>query len=682
MCCSLAAVVTATAGCAITPTPPSPAHGLRSAKLVASSPVFEPRVLFADRSQHFDTVQAADLDRDGRADIVAASDLDGIVVLHNVGGGRFRTQRLRGRLVPHPVGRGVVEIRRSSGMPSEAIALADLDGDGRLDLIGAEVEGQDAAVAYGAGRGFSDVVRTRLRRVGCPIGSIAVADVDGRHDVVLALACPPGDRTPGGIAILRNRGGRRGLREPVFVTSVRAASTLLGGDVDGDGQADLVADNALLRGVGGGRFARPRRLLHGRPSRLALADVAGHGSDDLVAAVGGGDVGVPPPTLAVMRRLRGELAPALVTQPALAPDGRGLFAFAIGDLTGDAEADVAIMAENGIWLSQSLGGGRFSAAVAVRVDGADEYSVERAIAIDDLDGDGRADVVSADADGQIAWLRNTGVRPLARTRVDRRALVVADRSVRLRVACTTGAGRCAGALDLLDGSRARLGSSSFDVAASERADVRIAIGRARLPRRALVRVRAPTSVAQVVAIHPVATSPARRAAACMPIGARMLARSRQLILIAAPDGQIVACRIQTGGWTTLFSDGPWGVFAGHVASVTKTCEEAFGCDFSVQVQTIPGQRMVTDVHTDGVVADLAVGLHGASAWITCVNDETCARGRRHVWRVDGRGLRRVASATTIDSASLRGTPDGRSFTWRDGSGARTSRWNGTPPATG
>lgn len=122
------------------------------------------------------------------------------------------------------------------------IALADVDADGRLDVVGADSGGAPAVVLLrgdGAG-GFAPIGR---RPVGLPAPPTAVAatDVngDGRADVVAGSAS-------GRLAVLHGDGsGGLAAAGPSFSAGAVAAAVadLVTDDVNGDAQPDVVAAN-------------------------------------------------------------------------------------------------------------------------------------------------------------------------------------------------------------------------------------------------------------------------------------------------------------------------------------------------------------------------------------------------------------------------------------------------------
>jgi hypothetical protein len=162
-----------------------------------------------DETCRFGDVVVADLDGDSRADLAAAesSALRGIVFHRGLGDGRFEPVRVI-PLAADPV----------------SLHLADLDGDGLLDLTTANRMNGSVSVVLGQSGG--DFAPPRAYRVGfSPLGHVA-ADLDGDGAVDLAAFSSLSVR------LLRGRPG-----EPAHFRR---------GDVDGDGRLEVNDAIALL----------------------------------------------------------------------------------------------------------------------------------------------------------------------------------------------------------------------------------------------------------------------------------------------------------------------------------------------------------------------------------------------------------------------------------------------------
>ncbi|MFO1070719.1 MAG: VCBS repeat-containing protein, partial [Geminicoccaceae bacterium] len=213
-----------------------------------------------------------DLDGDGDLDLVtAAYGPDSIRVNLGDGAGGFTAVAEPGTTAPGK---------------TRGIALGDVDGDGTLDLLTANDNGEDPST-ISVFLGDGDGSFTAAAEVGVGDGPHAVAlgdlDRDGNLDLVSAngsgsLSVRLGDGLGGFVAA-------DGAEIPLAGSSFCLAL----GDLDGDGRLDLVAGGAgyvaVLLGQGDGRFvaAGPDVTIAGVAKTLALGDLDGDGDLDLVA---------------------------------------------------------------------------------------------------------------------------------------------------------------------------------------------------------------------------------------------------------------------------------------------------------------------------------------------------------------------------------------------------------------
>ena len=165
------------------------------------------------------------------------------------------------------------------------------------------------------------------------------------------------------------------------------------GDLDGDGDLDLVVANGMSGQVSlrfnnsRGVFSGTQTLVAGNApgGGVALADVDGDGDLDLLKAdqgmgIGGGTVFV---------RLNNGLGTFSGTQSVVV--GRGPIEMAVGDVDGDGDLDFAVTSSSTFNVSVRLndGAGNFSGTQDVPV-GSNSYGV----ALGDLDGDGDLDLAA------------------------------------------------------------------------------------------------------------------------------------------------------------------------------------------------------------------------------------------------------------------------------------------------
>ncbi|HEX6373979.1 MAG TPA: VCBS repeat-containing protein [Longimicrobium sp.] len=310
------------------------------------------------------------------------------------------------------------------GAQPRAVAVADLDGDGELDVAVANSADGTVTVLMGAGQG-------RLRPVGAPVpagrepSDVDAADLDRDGDVDLVLANHETSR----ITLLLNDGRARftpAAGSPVETGARPHVHGLATADLDGDGWTDVAVESADTREVrilwgGAGGFGPAVAVDVGTMPyfRLGAADATGDGRLDVLVP-GHGDSTVLVVGAEQGRELRSERVIRLADQP---------WMIVGADVNGDRRADLVVVHAGAVsvWMAASRG---FAAAPGspFSLPGATEA------AAGDLDGDGVADVVAGPWEGDE-------VTVLAGPRLERRAVRACPRPIGLAVADLDGDGR-------------------------------------------------------------------------------------------------------------------------------------------------------------------------------------------------------------------------------------------------
>jgi hypothetical protein len=266
------------------------------------------------------------------------------------------------------------------GSSPRSVALGDVNGDGRLDIVTANYFGDNVSVLLGNGSG-GFAAATNFA-VGVYPNSVALGDVngDGRLDVVTA------NNNSNNVSVLLGNGSGGFAAATSFAAGLGPWSVALG-DVNGDGRLDIVTANAssnnvsVLLGNGSGGFAAAASFAVGfSPYSVALGDVNGDGRLDIVAANSDSS------NVSVLLG-NGSGGFAAATNFAVGWKPRSV---ALGDVNGDGRLD--IVAANGGDVSALLGNGSggFAAAASFAVG-----SFPDSVALGDVNGDGRLDVVTA-----------------------------------------------------------------------------------------------------------------------------------------------------------------------------------------------------------------------------------------------------------------------------------------------
>jgi hypothetical protein len=237
-------------------------------------------------------IAVADLNGDGRLDIVlvhsgvsdAGSGPDDLVVLLANRDGTFR------RSVRH------------TGVNAQALAIADLDRDGRADIVTAD-DGDHVSVFHGQGDGAFDMP-TSVPTGGSFASNISVADfnVDGVPDLATANSIMGKGRSDRTVSVLLGRGDGSFATPKVFDTGGSQPVAPVVGDLNGDGVPDITTPNgdpslevSVLLGMPDGGLLGFRQYATGPdPHTVVVADLNGDGHPDLAAwnsGIRGGPIG-------------------------------------------------------------------------------------------------------------------------------------------------------------------------------------------------------------------------------------------------------------------------------------------------------------------------------------------------------------------------------------------------------
>ncbi len=246
------------------------------------------------------SVAFADLNADGKPDLLVdlAACATSVIVLLGNGDGTFASTEC-----------GSGQSYYSGGWGDNSITSADLNGDGRPDVIAANGEyavSNNIGVLLGNGDGTLQPVSTYDAGGLGPL-SVAVADVNGDHkpDLVVAncglAGCPAYGLGEGSVAVLLGNGDGTFQPAVAYDSAGVGAFAVAVADVNGDGEPDLVVANAgsnnigVLLGNGDGTFQPAVSFASGGsyPRSIVLMDVNGDGRPDvLVANFNSGTVGV------------------------------------------------------------------------------------------------------------------------------------------------------------------------------------------------------------------------------------------------------------------------------------------------------------------------------------------------------------------------------------------------------
>jgi len=205
---------------------------------------------------------------DGRDDIlVLDTDNDQLAVYLNDGQGNFNS-------VPDSI--------LPTDVTPVAIAVADFDHDGHLDVAIVNEDGQDVNIAFGDGSGSFLANEMIIPTPDpCPLGVVAV-DLDNDNFPDLAVLSSPADGSNSKVLFIKNNGARRTFTPATSSVDIlgQGATDIAFGKINSDNNYDLAISNAdssnvsVLLGNGDGTFQTPRLVKEGvQPAAVVVTDL-------------------------------------------------------------------------------------------------------------------------------------------------------------------------------------------------------------------------------------------------------------------------------------------------------------------------------------------------------------------------------------------------------------------------
>jgi len=308
----------------------------------------------------------------------------------------------------------------SGGGPATSVVIADVNGDGKPDLVVSDGCGPnttcstlgEVAVLLGNGDGTFQAVVTYNSGGNAFYGSQAVvADIngDGKPDILVSSFCSVNNCADGTIGVLLGNGD--GTFQPVVLYYIVAdASSLAVADVNRDGKPDLLVTSpsgevAVMLGNGDGTFQSAVNYSSGTARAatwISVSDLNGDGKLDLIV----GNVSAAFNSLNTISVLLGNGDGTF--QPAVSyasGGGQSHISIAVGDLNEDGKPDIIVSEEvpDGGFLGPGSvdvllgnGDGTFQPAVTYSSGGRGAGGIVLA----DVNSDGKPDVIVANQGGE------------------------------------------------------------------------------------------------------------------------------------------------------------------------------------------------------------------------------------------------------------------------------------------
>ena len=377
-----------------------------------------------------ESIAIADLNGDGYPDLVVAG--SGVSVLLGNGNGSFKAAVTYG----------------TGGSSASSVAIADVNGDGKPDLVVADGCPESGcgvnsvvAVLLGNGDGtFQPAVS--YSTAGYFASSVAVADVngDGKPDLIVANECRvysgcnqgSGRNIPGEVSVLLGNGDGT-FQSPVSYNSGGITATAVAvADLNHDGYPDLVVANctingylcpggvpgevSVLLGNGDGTFKAPVSYASGGDwaTSVAIGDVNGDGYPDIVVVDSCPGSGCGGDFTARVGVLLGNGDGTFQSAGVYDSGGAYAVSVAISDLNGDGHPDLVVANS---WAKNPPGKARKGELSVLPGNGDGTFQAPiryisgqpdtEAVAVADLNGDGRPDIaVVNSADFSVGVMLN------------------------------------------------------------------------------------------------------------------------------------------------------------------------------------------------------------------------------------------------------------------------------------
>lgn len=355
-------------------------------------------------------VALADFDGDGKTDMCSANYTSGNVSV-------LRSTTVSGALSFN------YKIDFPAGTQLSTIAAGDVDGDGKPDIVvNNGLSSISILLNTSTGSGIISFAPASSYLAGTGVSSIAIGDIDGdgKTDIVAGVSFLPG------FTVFRNTGspGSLSFAGNVNFLANTASNTVCISDIDGDNKPDIILTNQ-----GAGNFSSFRNIstagtisfaaridiaTGSGPGAMKTGDLDGDGKTDVVIANHNDG------TISIFRNTSsvGSISYAPKVD-SVAGETFSLESLTIGDLNGDARPDIAVVTWNTSKLTvynnlctpgNIILGNKVLYNVAVH---------PKDIAIGDIDGDGKPDLtIVANSANKLSVLRKTsplsitGVSPL------------------------------------------------------------------------------------------------------------------------------------------------------------------------------------------------------------------------------------------------------------------------------
>ena|GEM_PF-2178594 len=294
----------------------------------------------------------------------------------------------------------------TSAARAYGVFLADMDGDGDMDILSAS--NADNTIAWYENNGAADPTwtATDIATSAAGANSVFAADMDGDGDMDI-VSSSANDNT---IAWYENDGNANPTWAAADIaTSANSARSVFVADMDGDGDMDIISasynDNTIAWYENNGA-ANPTWTATDIATSAAgalsvyAADMDGDGDMDIVSADFGDN------TIAWYEN-NGAADPTWAAAD-IATSANGAASVFLADMDGDGDMDIVSASSNDNTIAWYENNGAADPTWTA-ADIVTNAGFARDVHAADMDGDGDMDIVSADfGDNTIAWYENNG----------------------------------------------------------------------------------------------------------------------------------------------------------------------------------------------------------------------------------------------------------------------------------